>query len=250
MNMPIKTRAMVLAFLVLFPTAHAYAFAADFTGIDGKTVFSEAFIEDFSKAEKETAEQKSVKPMLALLEQYKKPTEQAQLYSTIGLLYNQRTGLVDEAKAVEYLTKALEYEFSDRAYVQLIAWRGNSLETLKRYDEALADYLQGLLVCSYYNVSDGRPEIQDPPMPIYMNSPDPRNDERVRNYRRYRHSIDLIGNLSTMQSALVEAVKRLQNNNNIDAKHVTDTLNALYPDPKKREQVLHLINGENIKPGR
>ena len=101
-------------------------------------------------------------PLIALQRRYTNETEQAELEVSIGLTYNQRTGVVDPSKAVVHFTAALGYDLPERTYIQIVGWRGNSQEQLKKPKEALTDYLRGLLACSYYDLTGGWPEIQQP----------------------------------------------------------------------------------------
>src|SRR5579863_9055944 len=99
--------------------------------------FSAEFLHDYTKAEyTATHEPKSVEPLLAMLTKYNRPEEQTELNLTLGLLYNQQTGLVDGAKAVIYFNKALQYDLPERQYLEILMWRGNSLEGTKKYDDA------------------------------------------------------------------------------------------------------------------
>ena len=77
------------------------------------------------------------------LTKYQRPEEQAELQLSIGLVYNQRTGIVDPARAVIHLSHALKYNLPERTYIATCTWRGSSYEQLKKYPEALRDYIRG-----------------------------------------------------------------------------------------------------------
>ena len=94
--------------------------------------------------------------------------------SSIGLIYNQLEGFIDYAKAVIHLSNALKYRVPEETYINILMWRGNSVELIKKYDEALKDYLRGLLACSYQDLSGGWPEIRLPQVPFGRRSDDPK----------------------------------------------------------------------------
>ena len=110
---------------------------------------------------------KSVKPLIALQGRYPNATEQAELAVSIGLIYGQRTGLVNPSNAATWFTTALRHDLPEKTYIQVLMWRGNAREQLKQDDEALMDYLRGLLACSDYDLSGGWPEIQASKVPIF-----------------------------------------------------------------------------------
>src|SRR2546428_11149575 len=95
--------------------------AAQFSGLSG---FSEAFLRDYTSAQTMVNQSKSAEPLIALQRRYTNATEQAELELSIGLAYNQRTGVVDPSKAVVHLTAALQHELPEKTYLQILLRRG------------------------------------------------------------------------------------------------------------------------------
>ncbi len=155
---------------------------------------------------------------------------------------------MDPAKAVAHFTAALQYELPERTYIEVLMWRGNSQEQLKKTTEALRDYLRGLLACSYYNLSGGWPEIQRSKVPIYMNSPDLENGERVRHYNRYRKSIDFQRFLLLQRYYLVEAVNRVRDERSGSRVEITEVLGTLSPDSSRLGAIRDWLKSENKRP--
>jgi len=193
-------------------------------------------------------ENKSAEPLLALLRKYPTNLEQAHLEVNTGIVYGQRTGVVDPEKAVEHFTAALRYELPERTYIQVLMWRGNSQEQLKKQKESLRDYLRGLLACSYYDLSGGWPEIKIPTNPMLMNSPDPENTTRVRDYNMYRKRLDFQQFLFTQRFFFIDAVKRVTSGSSVGQAEILDALNDLSPDSTRTKIVIEWLNSENKRP--
>lgn len=226
----------------------AFALHSGLADAKGECIFSKDFIRDYESAQKQVDELKSAEPLLKLQKKYRNTEEQAELELSIGLAYNQRTGVVDPAKAVVHLSNALKFHLPEKTRLQIFMWRGNSLEGLKKHKEALQDYLRGLLACSYYDLSGEWPEIKSSNVPIYMNSDDPENAQRVRDYQRYRKTIDFQRFLFMHRYYLIEAAKRVQSNENIDEARVQELLRELSPDTSRYDLVLGFIKLENKRP--
>jgi len=183
-----------------------------------------------------------------LLTTYRKSEEQAELELSIGLTYNQRTGVVDPAKAISHLSRALEFNLPERTYIEICMWRGGSYEQLKKYPEALRDYLRGLVACSYRDLSGGWPGVLASTVPIYMNSDHPENPQRVRDYQRYRYAVDLKQFLLRQRYYLVEAVRRVQADGAIADQTVEKAVNELTPDTSRYQIISGLMKSENRRP--
>jgi hypothetical protein len=250
-NIPMNyTRCLTI--VVFYAVAlHFSSALAMHSGLPG---FSSDFLHDYNAAQERVNESKSAEPLLALLAKYTNATETAELQLSIGLVYGQRTGLVDPAKAVAHFTAALRYELPERAYIEVLMWRGNSQEQLKQTREALNDYLRGLLACSYHDLSGGWPELQRSKVPIYLGrslngiKPDPENDERLRDYNRYRQSIDFQQFLLMQRYYLVEAVKRVTNERSGDRAEIMEILGTLTPDSSRFGVIRDWLNSENKRP--
>lgn len=219
---------------------------ATHSGLSG---FSSDFLRDYESALKSVDKSQSMDPLLALLGRYTNETEKAELEVSIGLAYNQRSGFVDPAKAVDHFTSALQYQLPEKTYMQILMWRGNSQEQMKKSNEALKDYLRGLLACSYYDLSGGWPaEILSPKETIYTNSPDPENSERVRDYNTYRKNIDFQRFLLMQRFFLIDAVKRVQPEVSKSDDQIVNVLATLSPDASRFGTITDWLKSENLRP--
>jgi hypothetical protein len=232
----------VIVFLAATLVTSASALHSGLSGL------SPEFVADCESAQKKVDASKSAEPLLVLLQRYTNATEKAELELSIGLVYNQRTGVVDPGKAVTHFTAALQYEFPERTYIEILMWRGNSQEQLQHTKEALKDYLRGLLACSYHDLSGGWPEILPPKEPMYMNSPDPENTQRLRDHHQYRQAIDFQRFLLMQRYYLIDAVKRvLKEPDNKDVQ-IVEILGTLSPDASRFGTIVSWLKSENKRP--
>jgi hypothetical protein len=252
MIMPIRSACVLVGFAGLFA---GVSLQAEYRVYDAGR-FSSDFRRDYEAAQQSVNQSKSAEPLFALLAKYTDAAETAELELSIGLVYGQRTGLVDPAKAVVHFTAALRHELPERAYIEVVMWRGNSQEQLKKMSEALRDYLRGLLACSYYDLSGGWHELQRSKVPIYLSHPgrpgsekdDPENAERTRDYNRYRKSIDFQQFLLMQRYYLVEAVKRVTNERSGDRAEIMEILGTLTPDSSRFGLIGDWLKSENKRP--
>jgi len=230
----------------------AFALHSGFTDAKGDTVFSREFIRDYKSAQKAVDKSHSAEPLLKLLKKYKQVEEVAELELSIGVIYSQRGGVIDPAKAVVYFSNVLKYNFPEKTYVQILMWRGNSLEQLKKHNEALKDYLRGLLACSYHDLSGGWPEIKSPKVKIYFSrgSDDPEDVDRARDYRMYRRKIDFQRSLLRHRYFFIEATKRVQSYLSLSNDQVLNTLKEISPDTSRYTLIVNLLRSENYRPWR
>lgn len=247
MKKNMQTITVVLVGTVLCVST-AFALHSGLVAADGECIFTKEFIQHYETAQKSVDTLKSAEPLLALLTKYRKPEELAELELSIGLVYGQRTGVVDPAKAVTHLSRALEFNLPERTYIEICMWRGNSYEQLKKYPEALRDYIRGLLACSYRDLARGWPEVLASTVPIYMNSDDPENAQRVRDYHRYRDAVDLTQFLLRQRYYLIEAVKRVQADGAIADQTVEKTVKELTPDTSRYQIISGFVKSENRQP--
>lgn len=240
--------AIITLTSVMFCASPAFCLHSELANVNGDTVFSKVFLRDYELAESAVDKKKSAEPFINLLDKYTKPEEVAELELSIGLVYNQRTGIVDPAKAVLHLSNALKFKLPEKTYIEVLMWRGNSLEGLKKYDAALKDYLRALLACSYHDMSGGWPEIRPSKLPIYMNSDDPENAQRVKDYQVYRNAVDLQRFLLMQRYFLVEAVKRVCSITSIGNDQILSALEELSPDPNRVGLIMTFLKSENKRP--
>lgn len=226
----------------------AFALHSGFKDAKGDIVFSEEFIRDYEFAGDAVTKSRSVEPFLKLLKKYKQPEEVVELEVSIGLVYNQRAGLVDPAQAVVHFSNALKYNLPEKTYIQVLMWRGNSLEQLKKHSEALRDYLRGLLACAYYDLSGGWPEIKPPKIPFNRRSNDPEDVQRARDYWMYRNRIDFQRFLLTQRYYFIEATTRVQSHLSIGDHQVLNILEELSPDTSRFSSLMKLLKSRNERP--
>lgn len=234
--------------LVVLGHSPSYALNLGLQDLNGQSVYAQQFIEDYERANVQLVEKGSIRPMLDLLQKYQRPLEQAELELTIGLAYGQRGGLVDPAKAVEHFSNALRFDLPEKTFIDTLMWRGNSYEQLNQPRKALADYLRGLVACSYYALPRKWPEIEKPPQPIFVNSPDPENAARTRDYNSYRYKMDFIQHLLSQKYGFIESIRRVQQASKMDRASVLEALKKLTPDPHAIETVEAFLGEENNRP--
>jgi hypothetical protein len=150
-----QTRLLPVCFLCLLPIAGAFGLETEHQGMDDESVFSKNFRVELVAAEDAKT---PVAQLEALLRKFTRPSEQAELELTIARLLCQRTGLVDPAKSIQWYNKALARELPATVLAKQFILRGNMYEQLKLHDEALADYVRGLLVCLQFNLPKTWPE--------------------------------------------------------------------------------------------
>jgi hypothetical protein len=226
-----------------------FAFHAGFVDARGESVFSAEFVHDYQSADNASITTRSVKPFLELFSKYKQPNERAELELTIGVIYAQRTGHVDPAKAVKHLTNALNYQLPDETYLNALLWRAGSFEQLGKLDEARVDHLRGLLACSYYQLPLEWPEAKEPISPISIGSDvDDADAQRRRDYYAYRARIKLQQAILMQQFYFIDGLKRISSRSPLDQDQLRKVLGDLTPDERKHELLLRLLQSGNKRP--
>lgn len=214
----------------------------------GETVLSPAFLEERSAAEKAAQLSHSVEPLLKLLEKYRKPEETAELELTIGMVYGQRTGLVNPAQSVVHLTSALKYALPEDVRLQALVWRADALARLGQFDDAMKDRVRVLLAVSYRDLSGGCPEIKQSALPISNRSDDPENERRRQDYQQYRAQLEIQQHLLMDRYSSIEAIRGIQRRLSIGDEKILVLLNELSPDRSRHEIVLRWLKAENPRP--
>ena len=190
---------------------------------------------------------KSVEPLIALQQRYTNLTEQAWLEISIGLDYNQRTGVVNPSNAVIHFNAALEYDLlPEKTRIEILMWRGSSIEQLHKPTEALKDYLRGLLECSYYDIPAGWPQILSPKVQIYMSSFDPENSVRANDYNRYRKQLDFQRFLVQYRYTFIRGVKQVRQGKSDH--EILEMLQAISPDSNRNTKIMESLKSENKQP--
>lgn len=209
---------------------------------------SPRFLQDYEAASKASSESKSAQPFIDLLSKYETGNERTELEVTLGMIYNQRSGFVDPAKAVEYFTEALARDLPEETYSKILLLRGNSQEQQKKLSEARDDYFRGLLVCSYRDFSGGWPQIADPNVPFARNSQDPQNLNALHDYNRYRKTIAYQRFLLQQRYFLIDAIRRVTKQSPLSQEQITEILKRLSPDASRYETILNWLRSDNPRP--
>jgi hypothetical protein len=186
--------------------------------------------------------------LIALQRRDTNSTDQADLDVSLGLLYSQQTGFLNFSNAVIYFTKTLQYDLPQREYIEVVSWRGNCEESLHEQDQALMDYLRGLLACSYYDLSGGWPEIGSPAVPIYIGfgSSNPENQQRIKDYILYRRHLDFQQFLLGQRYGLIDSVKRIREGKTDS--QIQKMLQELTPDASSSLKIMGWLKSENKRP--
>jgi hypothetical protein len=85
-------------------------------------------------------------------------------------------------------------------------------------------------------------------VPIYMNSDDPENPQRVKDYQRYRYAVDLKQFLLRQRYYLIEAVKRAQADGAIADQTVEKAVKELTPDTSRYQIISGFMKSEIKRP--
>jgi hypothetical protein len=216
-----------------------------FKDSSGNIAFSEEFVRDYNAAEFARKATGSADPFHALLKKYRHPNERAELELTLGVIYSQRTGFVAPEKAVPHLTRALDYDLPDEAYLNTLLWRAGSFEQLGKREDAIRDHLRGLVACTRHDLPSEWPELLPP---IAMFSIRPENEaerEAKRDYERYRSRVLLQQHVMRQRGYFVQGIRRLcQGVSESDTK-LLDMLEQITPDPRKHASVVRLLKPED-----
>jgi hypothetical protein len=245
MELTCKIPAFVAACVMLCVTLcgdPALALHSGLTDARRETVFSRDFLNDYQSAQNEVRASQSAEPMLRLLEKYARSEEQAELELSIGIIYGQRPGLVDPAKAVIHFSNALQYELPEKTSIEILLWRGSAFEQLEKLERALMDYLRGLLACSYHDLSGESKDIKRPKVDFDIRSDDPTQRERARDYRSYWDRFELRRFLIDKRFYFVEGVKRIRSRLSFTDNQLRTLLEELTPDTSRYDLIVNLIN--------
>jgi tetratricopeptide (TPR) repeat protein len=217
------------------------AMNAEFRDAAGNFAYSDDFLRDYADALSEIANTGSAAPLHQLLETYDHPNERAELELTLGVIYAQRTGLVSPDKAITHLSRALDFELPDRAYVDALLWRAGAYEQLKKRDDAIRDHLRGLVACLKFADHDIRPELL-PPETLFSINPQDEEERQIKaDYERYRSSVLLQQHIRRQRGYFAQAIRRLTNGQENNEDKLRTMLETITPDPAARENVLNQI---------
>lgn len=236
-------RALSLLFaLAMMPASHG--FFLQLTDPSGETVHSPEFIADYNAASEAAGQGQSIKPMADLLGKYTGTNERAELQYSLGLLYGQRTGVVDYPKSITHFTEALGFKLPHAKRIDAYMLRGNAYENDDQDQRALEDYLRGLLDCSEHDLSGPWPS--DAPAPLAWNhhSKDPVEIQKGRDYIAQRDRNRRIQHLMRQKHYFIDAIKRVR-----AEKDLKTVLSRFASGEEERiSKVLGWIEAENPRP--
>lgn len=251
-----KTTAFL--FLVLLAPAALAFHTTGQTGEGNATSFSEEFKKAYADAETDGSDPSCITKLEAMLAKFTRDEEQAEIELTLGIIYGQRTGLVNPAKAVPHFTGALKYELPPTVRTAVFVWRGNAQEQQRRYRAALMDYIRGLLVCTQFDLSHGWPA--DPPrLPEDSRKESavepetdgeaerkggPASGEGLLQSRLVRIEQQMLMH----RYYLVVAVKRIASTEKLTSQDLDKEIAFIVSDPRRVRQIAGWCAGENKRP--
>ena len=161
-----RKRFLLMAIMFAFDLNN-FGCESDLIQLDDGSPLSATFWRSLEAAAEET---NRIQKLEAFYAKLTNAAEQAETELTFARIFGQRTGFVNPALAVKWYDKALLRNLPPTALARHFILRGNSHEQLKHPQEALADYIRGLLVCLQFNLPeqwpkwDGTGKLHPPPM--------------------------------------------------------------------------------------
>ncbi len=164
-------RSAVLGTALLFPTLSHAADPAETRSEDGRTLGQLVHEIDQLRDGEDTPFKEVEQRAQALLDQFKKPEEQALIYYTVTLIYSQ-TGQTHPRRTAHFAEKTAALPLDPVKKLKTYIWWGDALQWehrrskgeayAKAREAATAAYLKGLKLCLDYNVPEQRLEPPDP----------------------------------------------------------------------------------------
>lgn len=211
------------------------------------------------------ARDQSTNPIPQLKALYKtltEPAEQAETELTIARISTDRTGFVDFARALEWYDKALVRSgLPATALAKQFILRGNCHEVLKQPEDAMADYVRGLLVCLQFNLPkqwpplDGKGKLPLPslndgfglngqPSPAKLQTNRQIYSDFMREDRMNRQERDLL-----MQKYFyVDAIKRVLGQEKWTEQNLRGIAEKLTNRQDRLDELLRLAHDPNPRP--
>lgn len=251
-------------FLVLLPlmvTQIALGFhTLGESGEGNAATFSEKFRHAYTAATSDQSKPDAVTQLEEMREKCTRPEEIAEIELTLGVIYGQRAGMVDQVKAVPHFTKALNHEPPATVRTGVLVWRGNALEQQKRYRAALPDYLRGLVICTQFDLFHGWPKdppsLQEDPRPESAVDPTALEGRRSGPGRSgpdalAQHRLIRIEREMLMHRYyLVDAVQRIAKHEKLDAIEAEQEIAYLVSDSRRATQIMLWCQDKNERPWR
>jgi tetratricopeptide (TPR) repeat protein len=213
----------------------------------------------------EAARDQSTNPIIKLEALYKTlttPAEQAEMELTIARISTDRTGFVNFARALEWYDKALVRPgLPPTALAKQFILRGNCHEVLKQPEDALADYVRGLLVCLQFNLPkqwpslDGKGKLPLPslndgvdfngqPSPAKVQANHQIYSDFMREDRMNRQEQDLL----MQKYYYVEAIKRVLGQEKWTEQNLRGIAEKLTNREDRLDELLRLAREPNPRP--
>ena len=250
-------RKIILAACWLLPVVGAMGLESELEGFEDQPLLSIAFRQELVAADQAS----DVHQLEALYQKYKLPAEQAEIELTLARIYCQRTGRVDPAESIKWYDKALVRDLPLTALAKLFILRGNMHERLKHTDDALADYIRGLLVCLHFNIPEQRPDADAPGklQPPPLNNSVGRNAEEdanaradyQRQYAEYRREHDMIRreqDLVAFRYYYVDAITRVLEQGKLKESDLRAIAEKLTNRKDRLEEILRRVRAPNPNP--
>ncbi len=236
------------------------ALELDLRGVGENGLFAEKFVKELNEA---NAGPDRIAKLEAIYANSTNDEERAEIELEIALIYNQQSGFVDHAKAIEWYDKALVRRLPDTTQAREFILRGNSHEALQHYPEALNDYIRGLLICLRYNLpaklrgsAEGqktlgpRPPFGNDVLPPPKPSPAEEAAERQTwaDYDRDRRAINEDEQFLRFRYNYVRAIKQMVATGKFSEPDLRKAAERLSSQEEKIEDVLRRVREPNPRP--
>jgi hypothetical protein len=242
------TIVSLVTFCIVLCSTPALGLRAGFVDAEVEIAYSKEFIRDYQAASEALHKKKSIEPMLELLKKYKRSEEIAELEISIGQQYGQCDGIIDYPKSVSHLSSALRYKLPENTYIQVLMWRGNAFEIQKKHNEALKDYLRGLVTCSHHDLSGVWPKSEAFNVHFDRRSDKFDDVEAERDFWMYERRIRLQQELRRQRYYFVDLINNLQDRFSIGDEPVLKILEGITPDVSRCASIMKTLNSENKRP--
>ena len=197
----------------------------------------------------------------AVYRKFTHPAEQVETELTIACVLCQRTGFVNPAESIQWYDKASVRDLPATALAKQFILRGNMHERLEHHEEALADYVRGLMTCLQFNLPDSWPnqdgtgKLQPPPLNDGPDFADGRTaaqrlaeHEQAADYRRESEMIKGEQDLLRHRYYYVDAIKRVMKQKRLSEPDLRAIAEKLTNRKDRVAELLRRVRGPNPRP--
>jgi len=240
-------RTVALSILIAFASRAANVYdLPDETSMTRTNPFSKEFIAEYVAA-KPGGDSRSIRTdqLEAMLAKYRQPQEQAELHRTLADIFSTQTGMIDRRKAIGHFDQLLTFSLPPTMAVRAYLLKGNMHEQLQENDDALKDYLRGLLLCVQFDLPEKSPVL--PAVEIFDVSG---SDEFVRPFKEKHQRQMALREKAMFESKmvqfryfLVDAAKRVAT-----PEQARQTIALLSKDTEKVQKAIRLVESLNERP--